>query len=258
MNAFQQLLQSASNATASNVSGPVDLLGMALRKMGVPVPQNALMSSQWMAENGLTRDVPMGLPRLAGETLGMTAPIAAAAKAPQVANALIKGGQNLAAPRTLNPQTGAIVYHGNKTSNAENAREFAERLKEIDPKLRASLEHDKGGSVYALVMKEPARKNARPSPVGFKARFSDHPQYWGASISADPITRNSIEEMLAALKFHMTKNPEDFIPYRAAHFDPGLRTGTVADVTLNRNVLANGGQDYLRQVSPAKFSLLDR
>jgi len=42
----------------------------------------------------------------------MVAPFAAAAKAPQIAAGMLQAGQNLAAPRTLNPQTGAIVYHG--------------------------------------------------------------------------------------------------------------------------------------------------
>ena len=49
-------LQGASNAAASNISGPVDLFGMGLRGIGVPVPQNAFLGSQWMRERGLTRD----------------------------------------------------------------------------------------------------------------------------------------------------------------------------------------------------------
>ncbi len=36
----------------------------------------------------------------------------AAAKAPQIAAGMNRMGENLAAPRTLNPQTGAIVWHG--------------------------------------------------------------------------------------------------------------------------------------------------
>ena len=111
-NALMELLQAASNAVAGNVSGPVDLIAMGLRKAGVPVPEDAFLSSQWLAERGLTRDVPMGPARIAGETLGMAGPAVLAAKAPQVASALNQGAANLAAPRTLNPQTGAIVWHG--------------------------------------------------------------------------------------------------------------------------------------------------
>ena len=104
--------QGASNSAASNVSGPVDLLAWLLRKGGVPVPQNALGGSQWMAEKGLTAQPKNALAGMAGETLGMVGPIVAAAKAPQIANALLKVGENAAARPMLNPQTGAIVWHG--------------------------------------------------------------------------------------------------------------------------------------------------
>ena len=109
---LRDLMQSASNVAASNVSGPVDLIGMLLRYGGIPVPQNSIGSSQWMAQRGLTAPVQQGAAQVTGETLGLLAPFAAAAKAPQIASAMIKGGENLAVPRTLNPQTGAIVYHG--------------------------------------------------------------------------------------------------------------------------------------------------
>lgn len=106
------VLQAASNAVAGNVTGPVDILSLLLRKIGVPVPENALGSSQWAREHGLLRDVDDPYARAAGESLGIIAPMVAAAKAPQIARGLLKAGDNLAAPRTLNPQTGAIVWHG--------------------------------------------------------------------------------------------------------------------------------------------------
>jgi len=109
---LRDLMQSASNTAAGNVSGPVDLISMLLRYGGVPVPQNAVGGSQWMAERGLTAPVQPGPWQLAGETLGLSAPIVAAAKAPQIARALLQGGENMRAPATLNPQTGAVVYHG--------------------------------------------------------------------------------------------------------------------------------------------------
>jgi hypothetical protein len=65
-----------------------------------------------MAERGLTAPVQPGPWQLAGETLGLSLPIVAAAKAPQIARGLLQGGENMRAPATLNPQTGAIVYHG--------------------------------------------------------------------------------------------------------------------------------------------------
>lgn len=106
------VLQAASNAVAGNVTGPVDILSLLLRKIGVPVPENALGSSQWAREHGLLRDVDDPYARAAGESLGIIAPMVAAAKAPQIARGLLQAGDNLAAPRTLNPQTGAIVWHG--------------------------------------------------------------------------------------------------------------------------------------------------
>jgi hypothetical protein len=106
------MLQGASNAVASNVSGPVDLLSMGLRKLGVPVPQNALGGSQWMAERGLTAPVRQGPADVIGQTLGMVSPMAAAARAPQIANALNVAQANAAIPRHMNPQRGAVVWHG--------------------------------------------------------------------------------------------------------------------------------------------------
>jgi hypothetical protein len=67
--------QSASNTIAGNVSMPLDLIAMALRRAGIPVPE-PVGGSQWMTEQGLTRDVPQGAPKLAGETLGFLAPLA--------------------------------------------------------------------------------------------------------------------------------------------------------------------------------------
>lgn len=104
-------IQGASNAAASNVSAPVDGIAWLLRKAGVPIPDAPMGGSDWMAQKGLTRPAE-GMAGLLGETAGGLAPILAAAKAPQIAQGLLKAGDNLAAPRTLSPQTGAIVWHG--------------------------------------------------------------------------------------------------------------------------------------------------
>jgi hypothetical protein len=106
-----KFLQSASNAVAGNVSGPVDLISMALNKLGIPV-KAPVGGSDWMRQQGLTADVQQGAAQVAGDTFGLLAPTMAVAKAPQIAKGLLQMGDNLAAPRTLNPQTGAIVWHG--------------------------------------------------------------------------------------------------------------------------------------------------
>jgi hypothetical protein len=112
LNQLASFLQGASNAAASTVSGPVDLSAWALRKLGVPVPENALGSSQWMAERGLTAKPKNALAGVLGESVGGVVPILAGAYAPQVANALMRVGENMAAPATMNPQAGAVVWHG--------------------------------------------------------------------------------------------------------------------------------------------------
>lgn len=117
--ALRDTAQSASNAIASNVSGPVDLIAAALRGVGLPA-NNPVGGSQWMAEKGLTREVEMGAPRIVGETLGMVGPALATKFAPKIAGALNQGAANLAAPQTLSKQRGVInwpgapkeVYHG--------------------------------------------------------------------------------------------------------------------------------------------------
>jgi hypothetical protein len=108
-------LQSASNAAASNVSGPVDMLGWALRKAGVPVGQQPVLGSEWMKQKGLMRDVPQSAASLAGETAGLLSPIGIAAKAPQIAawrNAVNELAESGAGRMPFASQRGAVVWHG--------------------------------------------------------------------------------------------------------------------------------------------------
>jgi len=103
----KSFLQGASNAAASNVSAPVDAIAWALRKAGVPVGDAPMGGSDWMRQKGLTAEAP-GASGLIGESVGGVAPIVASAKAAQIAKGLLQAGENLAAPRMLNSQTGAI------------------------------------------------------------------------------------------------------------------------------------------------------
>lgn len=126
-NALISALQGASNAAASNVSGPVDLLAWALRKAGVPVPSNAFGGSEWMRQQGLTAEPTNKLAGMLGEGVGLAAPFAIAAKAPQIAGAMNKADDALtaganrmadhfertgAAYRYDPKQRGAHVWHG--------------------------------------------------------------------------------------------------------------------------------------------------
>ena len=111
-NEFLNGLQAASNAVAGNVAGPVDILAFLLRKAGMPVPENAIGGSNWMTQKGLMAPVRQSASQVIGETAGLLGPAMVSQFGPQIARGLLSAGDNLAAPRTLNPQTGAIVYHG--------------------------------------------------------------------------------------------------------------------------------------------------
>jgi len=111
--ALRDTAQSASNAIASNVSGPVDLIAAGLRGVGLPIPQNPVGGSQWMAERGLTAPVQQGVAQVIGDTIGLAGPALVANFAPQIASGLMRVGENAMAPRTLSAgpmggQRGAI------------------------------------------------------------------------------------------------------------------------------------------------------
>lgn len=113
--ALRDTVQSASNSVAGGVSAPIDLIAAGLRKVGLPIPQAPVGGSQWMENMGLTVPVEEGIPKMAGDFLGMIVPTAATAKAPQIAAAANRGLENLAAPRTLNTpgyggQRGAVGF----------------------------------------------------------------------------------------------------------------------------------------------------
>lgn len=132
--ALRDTAQSASNAIASNISGPVDLIAAGLRAGGLPI-NTPVGGSQWMAEKGLTRDVEMGVPRIVGETLGMAGPAVAAAKAPQIASGLMRIGENAMAPSTLNAgpmsgQRGAVLL-----KPIDGPHYSTQNLAEYSPKL---------------------------------------------------------------------------------------------------------------------------
>jgi len=104
-------LQSASNSVASNVTAPVDGIAWLLRKAGIPVPDAPVGGSDWAQNAGLTRPVQQSASSLAGESLGMIAPMLIAAKAPQVARGLLQAGENAMVPPMLSKQAG-VLYHG--------------------------------------------------------------------------------------------------------------------------------------------------
>jgi hypothetical protein len=160
-NALLEMLQAASNSAASNISGPVDLLSAGLRKAGVPVPFDSFGSSQWMAQRGLTREVNNPLLRLVGETAGMTAPIAIAAKAPQLAAIANQAAQNAYAPRmpgAASSQRGAIITGGSNKLTADEYNDLINLVSKIEK------EAEKRGSVFVR-WSPTASKDLKPGAV---------------------------------------------------------------------------------------------
>lgn len=109
---FVSFLQGASNSAASNLSAPVDGINWLLGKAGLPVSKAPVGGSDWLRQAGFTAEPKNRNAGLLGEAVGGVMPIVAAAKAPQIAAGMNRVAANAAAPRTLNPQTGAIVWHG--------------------------------------------------------------------------------------------------------------------------------------------------
>lgn len=159
-------LQSASNAVASNVSGPIDLIGMGLNKIGVPVGSSPVGGTEWMKSKGLMRDVEQGPARVMGETAGLLGPALATKFAPQIARGLLQGGENLAAPARLNKQAGVIGYHGTmtpgfdrfsldhfgKTDQGWLGKGVYAAESPTDASAYASVSNQPGGAVYRVDM----------------------------------------------------------------------------------------------------------
>jgi hypothetical protein len=130
------LAQSMNNTVAEGVSVPVDAIAWALRKGGMNISSAPIGGSDWMAKHGLTKEVPDGLPKLAGETLGLLAPMMGTQQgAAAAARGLRQIGENVAAPAMLNKQAGAVFLSGksgiNKDISLSDFVEIAKQGKKI-------------------------------------------------------------------------------------------------------------------------------
>jgi hypothetical protein len=109
---LRDFLQSASNAVAQNVSGPIDLITLGLNKAGLNVGDAPVGSTEWLRRNGLYRDVEQSGSSLAGETFGLLAPTSIALKAPKIASGILQAAENAAKPATLSKQAGVLAPKG--------------------------------------------------------------------------------------------------------------------------------------------------
>lgn len=106
-NKLAALLQGVSNSAASTISGPIDLINSGLGYLGLPVSSAPFGGSSWMARQGLTAEPQNKLAGLLGEAVGMSSPIVAAAKAPQIAKGLLSAGQS--AIESMGPKLSAMA-----------------------------------------------------------------------------------------------------------------------------------------------------
>jgi len=114
INALRNYAQATSNEVANMVAGPVDLVNTGLEKVGLG-SKEPIGGSAWMQRQGLTAPVPEGWAQTLGEATGLVLPFAGA-KSKEIAQALRKGGENLAksvgAGGVGGGQRGAIVWQG--------------------------------------------------------------------------------------------------------------------------------------------------
>lgn len=205
----RDVAQGASNAVASNVSAPVDLLAWLLRKGGVPMPSNPVGGSDWMAQKGLTREPQNRNAGLVGEFAGLTGPMVAAAKAPQLARGLLQMGENAMVPQTLNKQAGMIKTPlGQIPETASDVKKLSARFGRLLDDAGVQYSYDKSNLSPAryFTFDKPASPLHTAQDIekygaeAYKVRISDHKNVHGADYSVDPHTGATFEEMLQSVK----------------------------------------------------------
>lgn len=200
-NALQKLIdvaQGANNSAASTVSAPVDAIAWALRKAGAPIGDQPFGGSEWMRAHGLTAEPQNQNAGYIGEALGSVMPTVVAAKAPQIAGALVQAGRNLAVPTALGKQAGMIRIpgRGQIPETRSEVNRLADRLGGLLDDVGAPYVVDKSRI-------SPARYFNLDSPVtgeNFKVRISDHINKHGADISVDPHSGSTFEEALQYIR----------------------------------------------------------
>ncbi len=155
----RDILQGASNSAASTVSAPVDGLAWLLRKAGVNIGDRPIGGSDWMQNKGLTAEPKNKNLGLLGEAIGGATPTIVAAKAPQLANALLKMGENAAIPQTLNNQAGMLLFHGSNDAKPITKINGGGVFGGIfsSPSERAALSH--GDNLYRMTVPDSSIMN---------------------------------------------------------------------------------------------------
>jgi hypothetical protein len=261
----RQLGQSMSNTAASTVTAPADALAWLLRKAKVPVPQNPIGGSDWAMRQGFMADVPDGAPKLAGETLGLLAPMAGTQQgAAAVARGLRQMGANAAAPAMLNKQAGMInTQFGRIPENGADTRKLADMLEKAGMKSGYSVV--RSGSAIS-----PSQYVTFSKPVGdaektLQVRLSNHADKYpelstGVRTSVDPSTEVTFEQATNWLKkegfptalskkFEHIPSYEDYhAAQRALRETPEYRLEQLQGAWLNKPKATRGGYPTLESV----------
>jgi hypothetical protein len=256
-NALLDLLQGASNAAASNLSVPVDGIAWLLRKAGVPV-NNPVGGSDWMAQRGLIAEPKNKTLGLLGESLGSVAPIISTAKAPNIANGLLRMMENASSPQTLSRQAGVIEFPPTFTrlQRSDAIKSIADNFADAarNKGLSASIEHSgsaAGPSSYVSIS-DPITGAKFENPF----RFSDHSKgafnsqfineargAYGEGIDANLL--NALDSMASSIP----KNERDAI--QSARLIDALRRKAAIDAD---RVFVTGRNMYSKALQDAKGS----
>lgn len=240
----------AYRTAASVFGGPVDLATMVMRPFGYKTPDEQVFgSSEYIGAK--LEDV--GL--VSSARAPLTEFIASVA-VPSPGG--IAKGAAMAAPAI----GGMIIGKGGKLSSSlEDAMLAAEKIKSLGAEFIPKIEQASGGSVYLTVAKqqftksgEPS-KRAKPTPIDFKARFADHPSYWGSSISSDPVTGNDVDTVVKMFESKIGKAPEP--NFSIARFNPADKYGTVEDVKFIEGLSHRGNPVIKRTVESRPFSFFE-
>ncbi len=257
----RDLLRSTSNAAQATFTAPVDLINLGLGLAGAPVSKRPIGGTEWLKQLGLYQDVPEGAAKVAGETLGGVLPVLAPARSPELARGILQMIENAQAPVRASSfvkpsQRGAVPFASNGnfglTNSLDDAKSFASQIESLGPQYKPNIIQDRGGSVYVTVDNIRLKKDGTPykrsaeSPTGFKARFADHPSYWGSSISSDPTTMNTADNV-----FQMFLNKHQgapLTPHSESYFVPQEGFGEVTDFAPALIKSWSGKSENLRNV----------
>lgn len=115
----QGLKDAANRGVASFFGGPADLASMVMRPFGYATPDREVVGgSEWIGKQMEQRGMVSEARNPVAEFLAAVAlPAGMTKAAPGIFRSEQKAIQNAMAPRTLDPQTGAIVWHGTGKKN---------------------------------------------------------------------------------------------------------------------------------------------